>query len=54
MYKLLQMSKSKEGIYKNRIVRKSFTIAGAVCLAYQVWCGIYFFCQLLTGRTYWF
>lgn len=53
MHKLLQMSKCEEGIYKNPIVRKCFTVVGTICLAYQVWCGIYFFCQLLTGRSYW-
>lgn len=53
MYKLLEMSKSEDGIYKYPVVRKGVTVAGTVCLAYQVWCGIYFFCQLLTGISYW-
>ena len=53
MYKLLVMSKSEDGVFKSPVVRISFSVAGAVCLAYQVWCGLYFFTQLLTGRTYW-
>ncbi len=53
MCKLLEKSKCREGIFKSPVIRYAFSVGGALCLAYQVWCGIYFFCQLLTGRSYW-
>lgn len=53
MCKLLEKSKCQEGIFKHRLVTGVFAGTGALCLAYQVWCGLYFFTQLLTGRSYW-
>lgn len=53
MCKLLEKTKCQDGIFKYSLIRYGFSCGGAVCLAYQVWCGIYFFGQLLTGMTYW-
>ena len=53
MCKLLAKSQCREGIWKHRIIRYGFTVSGAVCLAYQVWCGVYFFTELLKGNSYW-
>lgn len=46
---LSAMKKLVDGNGKNIV----FSVGGAVCLAYQVWCGISFFSRLLTGETYW-
>lgn len=53
MCKLLEKTKSEEGNFKYPAIRYIFSGGGALCLAYQVWCGVYFFCQLLTGVSYW-
>jgi len=53
MIKLIENMKSTEGIYESVVVRTTITSAGAVCLAYQCYCGIYFFAQLLKGISYW-
>lgn len=53
MCKLLWKTKCSEGIFKYPLIRYAFACGGSICLAYQVWCGIYFFCQLLTGISYW-
>lgn len=53
MGKLLEINQYRNGIFAKEWVRKGAVLAGVLCLSYQAWCGIYFFCQLLTGRTYW-
>lgn len=53
MCKLLEKSRCREGMWKHTFLRRSFTVGGAVCLAYQVWCGLYFFAELLKGSSYW-
>lgn len=53
MIKLIENMKSTEGIYESTIIRAIVTAGGTVCLAYQCYCGIYFFIRLLQGVTYW-
>ena len=53
MIKLIENMKSTEGIYESSLVRTIVTAGGTVCLAYQVYCGIFFFIKLLSGTTYW-
>lgn len=53
MKKLADKNNSKDGIFCFRAVRILFSGGGTACLAYQVWCGVLFFCRLLTGESYW-
>ena len=53
MIKLIENMKRKEGIYESSILRAVITSCGTLILAYQVYCGIYFFINLLMGTTYW-
>lgn len=53
MEKLLTKGRSKDGMFGKKLFRYFFVSAGAICLAYQVWCGLYFFGRLLTGESYW-
>lgn len=53
MCKLWEMNRSKEAAAGKKWVRILGLIAGTACLCYQTWCGVYFFCRLLTGESYW-
>ncbi len=53
MIKLIENMKRKEGIYESSILRAVITSCGTLILAYQVYCGIYFFINLVMGTTYW-
>lgn len=53
MVKLLELRQRREGAFSNKMVSSVVTAVGILCLSYQVWCGLYFFGQLLTGRSYW-
>lgn len=53
MVKLIENTKNTEGIYESDVLRISITSIGTVLMAYQCYCGIYFFAQLLKGTTYW-
>lgn len=51
--KLLQNNREEEGVLKHKLLRSLFLGASVLAAAYQCYNGIYFFTQLLTGRSYW-
>lgn len=53
MWKLLEVNRCSQGVWSHKIFRKGVVLTGVLCLSYQTWCGIYFFANLLTGKSYW-
>lgn len=53
MWKLVEINRCRKGIWARTIIRRIVVFMGVVCLSYQAWCGIYFFMNLLKGKSYW-
>lgn len=53
MYRLLEKEKNMRERSVKKWIRLPLITAGVLCMFYQVGCGIFFFCQLLTGKSYW-
>lgn len=53
MCKLAEKGKEMKERPAKKWIRIPFLAAGVLCMSYQVWCGVFFFCQLLTGKSYW-
>lgn len=51
--KVLQVAKKPKGIFINSGIRYGFLLCGGAILAYQCYCGLYFFVELCKGVTYW-
>ena len=51
--KLLEMLKSPKGIFQHKYVRIPFAVVAFSILAYQSYCGIFFWMNLCKGLTYW-
>ncbi len=54
MCKLWEKYRSEEAKRAGKKWIRIFLLyAGTACMCYQTWCGVYFFCRLLTGESYW-
>ncbi len=51
--KVLQVAKRPKGIFINPGIRIGFLLCAGAVLAYQCYCGLYFFSELCKGVTYW-